>query len=61
MESLGEYIHQINQEHADKLGIPLRTKSKETQGSTHRIEIRFVSGPMAQKMREFYLKQKPKS
>ena len=61
MESLGEYIHQTNLKFAEKHGIPFRTRPKETQGATHRIEIRFVSGPMAQKMREFYLKQKPKS
>ena len=61
MESLGEWIHQENLKFAEELGIPLKTKSKETQGTTHRIEIRFVSGPMAQKMREFYLKQNPKS
>lgn len=61
METLGEFIHRENLKFAEEHGIPLQTRPKETQGATHRIEIQFVSGPMAQKMREFYLKQKPKS
>ena len=61
METLGEYIHQANLKLAEELGIPFVTRPKETKSATHKIEIRFVHGQMARKMREFYMKQKPKN
>ena len=53
MESLGEWIHQQNLKFAEEHGIPFVTKPKGAKSTTHKIEIRFVNGPMAQKMREF--------